>query len=188
MFRFINISYLFFLLIFIFLQQNAHSKENYILNWDKLIPENAYDFIPEDGGTDELWQDKSFLKKLDIAGLKINKKMVGKKIKLYGFMVPLKTDYTETLIVNEFVLVPTAGMCIHVPPPPPNQMVFVKLNKPEKARYMYNPISVEGILINTPPIKEVYNSIYEMKVDKILDINEEKYLKTIDELQNIDNL
>ena len=53
---------------------------------------------------------------------------------------------------------------------------------------MYNPISVEGILINTPPIKEVYNSIYEMKVDKILDINEEKYLKTIDELQNIDNL
>ena len=37
------------------------------------------------------------------------------------------------------------------------------------------------ILINIPPIKEVYNSIYEMKVDKILDINEEKYLKTIDD-------
>jgi len=36
--------------------------------------------------------------------------------------------------------------------------------------------------------KEVYDSIHEMKVDKILDINEEKYLKTIDELQNIDNL
>ena len=114
--------------------------------------------------------------------------MIGKNIKLYGFMVPLKTDYTDSLVVNEFVLVPSAGMCIHVPPPPPNQMVFIKLNKPEKARHMYKPISVEGILIKTDPVKEVYNSIYEIKVDKILDIKEEKYLKTIEDLQTMENL
>ena len=42
-------------------------------------------------------------------------------------MVPLEFDYGEGLTVEEFVLVPDAGMCIHVPPPPPNQMIFVKL-------------------------------------------------------------
>ena len=97
--------------------------------------------------------------------------LVGKKIRIDGFMVPLDFDYGEALTVEEFVLVPDAGMCIHVPPPPPNQMIFIKLNKPEKVRYMYQPIAVEGILKNTPPIKNVYNSIYEMSVETIEDID-----------------
>ena len=36
-----------FLLIFFFLISNSFAKENFILNWDKLIPLNAYDFVPE---------------------------------------------------------------------------------------------------------------------------------------------
>ena len=136
---------MFFLNIF-FLISNSFAKENFILNWDKLIPLNAYDFVPETGITFEMWDDKNFVKKLNEAGLKFNKKIIGKSIKLYGFMVPLEMDYHEDLIVNEFILVPSAGMCIHVPPPPPNQMVLIKLDKPQKARYMYQPISVEGIL------------------------------------------
>ena len=139
-----------FFLIFFFLISNSFAKENFILNWDKLIPVNAYDFVPETGITFEMWDDKNFVKKLNKEGLKFNKKIIGKSIKLYGFMVPLEMDYHEDLIVNEFILVPSAGMCIHVPPPPPNQMVMIKLDKPLKARYMYQPISVEGILKNTP--------------------------------------
>ena len=185
--NFKNILYFLTSLFFVFFQCNVYANENYILNWDKLVPENAYDFVPKDGGSDEMWQDKKFLKKIELAGLKINKKLIGKKIKLYGFMVPLKTDFTESLMVKEFVLVPSAGMCIHVPPPPPNQMIFVKLNKLEKARYMHKPISVEGILINTPPIKEVYNSIYEMNLDKIIDIDVEKYAKILDKILEVEN-
>jgi uncharacterized protein len=30
-------------------------------------------------------------------------------------------------VVSEFFLVPYFGACIHVPPPPPNQIVYVKL-------------------------------------------------------------
>ena len=60
MFKFKNILYI---LITIFIGFNVYAKENFILNWDKLIPENAYDFIPKDGGTDEMWQERSFLKK-----------------------------------------------------------------------------------------------------------------------------
>ena len=91
-------------------------------------------------------------------------------------MVPLDFDYGEKLTVNEFVLVPDAGMCIHVPPPPPNQMILIKLDKPERVRYMYQPILVEGIIRNTLPIKEIYNSIYEMKAIKITDIDFEELI------------
>ena len=94
-----------------------------------------------------------------------------KESRIDGFMVPLEFDYGKGLVVDEFVLVPDAGMCIHVPPPPPNQMIFVKLNKSERVRYMYQPIAIEGILKNTPPIKNVYNSIYELTAEKLEDID-----------------
>ena len=35
---------------------------------------------------------------------------------------------------------------------------------------MFQPIAVEGVLKNTPPIKEVYNSIYELTAEKLEDI------------------
>ena len=75
------------------------------------------------------------------------------KEKLIG---KLDFDYGEALTVEEFVLVPDAGMCIHVPPPPPNQMIFVKLKKPEKVRYMFQPIAIEGVLKKTLPIEMPY--------------------------------
>ena len=50
----------------------------------------------------------------------------GKQIKIPGFMVPLEDDQHK---VTEFLLVPTPQACIHVPPPPPNQMVYVKMKK-----------------------------------------------------------
>lgn len=48
----------------------------------------------------------------------------GKSVRIPGFMVPLEDDQRK---VVEFLLVPSAQACIHVPPPPPNQMVFVKM-------------------------------------------------------------
>lgn len=48
----------------------------------------------------------------------------GKRVKVPGFIVPL--DLNEKNLVNEALLVPYFGACIHVPPPPPNQMVYTK--------------------------------------------------------------
>ncbi|MNJ98413.1 hypothetical protein D3C87_161790 [compost metagenome] len=50
----------------------------------------------------------------------------GKAVKVPGFMVPLEDDMNS---VKEFLLVPSPQACIHVPPPPPNQMVYVKMKK-----------------------------------------------------------
>lgn len=51
--------------------------------------------------------------------------LVGANVKLSGFMVPFDDDVEE---VTEFLLVPQAGMCIHTPPPPPNQIVLVEVS------------------------------------------------------------
>ena len=59
-------------------------------------------------------------------------------------MVPLEDDADQ---VTEFLLVPFAGACIHVPPPPPNQMIYVKLRPGQKAKMSFTePILVTGQL------------------------------------------
>lgn len=67
-----------------------------------------------------------------------------KQVAVPGFMVPLEDDADQ---VTEFLLVPFAGACIHVPPPPPNQMIYVKLRAGRKARMSFTePILVTGQL------------------------------------------
>ena len=46
----------------------------------------------------------------------------GKIVKLPGFVVPLEMDAKT---IQEFLLVPYYGACIHTPPPPANQTVHV---------------------------------------------------------------
>lgn len=68
----------------------------------------------------------------------------GKRVSIPGFMVPLEDDLDQ---VTEFLLVPYAGACIHVPPPPPNQIVYVKMNKNTKVQVTFtDPIMVTGTL------------------------------------------
>jgi hypothetical protein len=47
----------------------------------------------------------------------------GKRVRIGGYVVPL--DF-ESTTVKEFLLVPFVGACIHVPPPPANQIIYVK--------------------------------------------------------------
>ena len=65
----------------------------------------------------------------------------GRKIKIPGFMVPLEDSQKA---VTEFLLVPSPQACIHVPAPPPNQMVYVKM--PEGTEVAFGPIWVHGTL------------------------------------------
>lgn len=68
----------------------------------------------------------------------------GKRVSIPGFMVPLEDEANE---VTEFLLVPYAGACIHVPPPPPNQIVYVKMNQNSKVKMSFvDPIVVTGQL------------------------------------------
>lgn len=69
------------------------------------------------------------------------KALNGKAVKIPGFMVPLEDNQKD---VVEFLLVPSPQACIHVPPPPPNQMVYVKMKRGTDAAV--GPIWVYGTL------------------------------------------
>lgn len=89
----------------------------------------------------------------------------GKRVAIPGFMVPLEDD-ADT--VTEFLLVPYAGACIHVPPPPPNQMVHVLMNRSAKVKMSFtDPIVVFGTLkIST--VKSPYGSVsYDLTADEV---------------------
>ena len=69
------------------------------------------------------------------------KKLDGNLIELPGFMVPLEDDSSK---VTEFLLVPSPQACIHVPPPPPNQMVHVKMASGRTTEMAFGPIWLLG--------------------------------------------
>lgn len=71
-------------------------------------------------------------------------KLNGKLVKIPGFVVPLE-DYEEE--GAEFLLVPYFGACVHTPPPPPNQMVYVRMQNDKKVKFgWWDPVWMEGTL------------------------------------------
>lgn len=99
------------------------------LEWDALVPDdyqpdkllaeyNAEDLTDDDPRADEMM---SKLRELwDQAPVKED--LDGASVKLPGFVVPLEE---ETEASSSFLLVPYYGACVHVPPPPANQTVYV---------------------------------------------------------------
>ena len=77
----------------------------------------------------------------------------GKHIRMPGFALPL--EYSDKKI-TEFLLVPWVGACIHTPPPPPNQIVYVKVENGYKTNGMFEPIWVSGELVVKPLTKNLY--------------------------------
>jgi hypothetical protein len=71
-------------------------------------------------------------------------KINNQRIHMPGFMVPLEDDRRA---VKEFLLVPSPQACIHVPSPPPNQMVFVRMSDGFETPSMMGPIWVYGKLM-----------------------------------------
>jgi len=67
----------------------------------------------------------------------------GKTVRIGGYVVPL--DFEQTSI-REFLLVPFVGACIHVPPPPTNQIIYVKAAEAFEVGGPFDPVSVTGTI------------------------------------------
>ena len=65
----------------------------------------------------------------------------GKIVRMPGYALPLEQSAGG---MTEFLLVPYVGACIHVPPPPPNQIVYVKLKSAYKIASLYEPVWITG--------------------------------------------
>lgn len=71
----------------------------------------------------------------------VDKRLEGQFIRMPGYALPL--EY-EGAAIQEFLLVPYVGACVHVPPPPQNQMVFVKLSEPFIVTDLFTPVWITG--------------------------------------------
>ncbi len=53
-------------------------------------------------------------------------------------------------------LVPQVGMCSHLPPPPPNQLVRVRLRADQQVGSLYTPVPVSGLLRVEPGDETIF--------------------------------
>jgi len=87
-------------------------------------------------------------------------------VRMPGFVVPIGTPHNG--LITEFFLVPYIGACIHVPPPPPNQMVYVKSANGIAADAVHEAYWVTGkmrIENRTTPLGTAAYAITASKVD-----------------------
>ena len=71
----------------------------------------------------------------------MNTRINNELVRIPGFALPLEHQGTS---VRELLLVPYVGACIHVPPPPENQTVYVKLNNAHVFNDLYEPVWITG--------------------------------------------
>ncbi len=89
----------------------------------------------------------------------------GQMVKLPGYIVPL--DMTEEGRVIEFLLVPYFGACIHVPPPPSNQIVHATSELGVRVEALYEPFWIEGPLRVEHASSELAEAGYRIQAQKI---------------------
>ena len=92
------------------------------------------------------------------------KEFDGKRVAISGFVVPLDLDATT---VTEFLLVPYIGACIHVPPPPPNQVVYVRSAKGVRITGLFDAVTVTGVLRQAEMNTELAEAGYRITADKV---------------------
>ena len=86
--------------------------------------------------------------------------MDGKAIRIPGFIVPL--EFNDDKTVSQFFLVPFFGACIHVPPPPPNQVIHVTSSFGVKLENLYTPHWVSGVVNSVFIENEIATATYAM--------------------------
>ncbi|WP_420933084.1 DUF3299 domain-containing protein [Alteromonas sp. A081] len=68
----------------------------------------------------------------------------GKAIRIPGFVVPLQQN--EEQKATAFFVVPYFGACLHMPPPPPNQVLYVEYKEGIAVENLHAPYWFEGTI------------------------------------------
>ena len=133
------------------------------ITWDDLIPPGVpYGEIIGPGQMDEV--NDTWNPEFDENGSKVNTELDGKSIKMPGYIIPFDTTAEG---VTSFMLVPYVGACIHVPPPPPNQLVFVRTDTPWPSESLWDAVWVHGRLSAKPMSTEIGDVGYQITADRI---------------------
>ncbi|MDB2369016.1 DUF3299 domain-containing protein [Octadecabacter sp.] len=133
------------------------------VTWDDLLPPGVpYAEIIDEGVMDErndIWRPV-----FDENATKLNASLDGAYIKMPGFIIPIDLS-TEG--VTSFVLVPYVGACLHMPPPPPNQLVFVTTDTPWQGGELWEAVWVTGQMSHEIQTTEVAETGYLLSADEM---------------------
>ena len=178
---------IFFTLSFIFsvilIDPAFSAKEARVLDWGDLAPEGYFESLLEKKkstfggifdsfgdafGFDNIDDDSEEAQKaydelqVSLRSAPIVPELNGEYVKLAGFVVPLEFDF-ENGTFTEFLLAPYFGACIHVPPPPSNQIVHVKSPKPLEQKLLNYAVWVTGTMTTDSVDSEYGYAGYSMK-------------------------
>lgn len=95
----------------------------------------------------------------------------GRHVRIPGFIVPLGLDDHQT--ITTFFLVPFFGACIHMPPPPPNQILYAEYEPDIRLDALYDPFWINGTLSTTLVENDMATAAYSIDVSVI-----EPYVET----------
>tara|TARA_A100001011_G_C14036181_1_gene725845 strand:- start:24 stop:650 length:627 start_codon:yes stop_codon:yes gene_type:complete len=101
----------------------------------------------------------------------IKPEMDEKKVRVPGFIVPL--EFNDEQIITEFFLVPYFGACIHMPPPPPNQIIYVKYPKGLILEALYHPFWISGKLKTSLIENDMATAAYTLDMENYEPYSEE---------------
>ncbi|WP_432817112.1 DUF3299 domain-containing protein [Sulfitobacter sp. JB4-11] len=140
----------------------AQSEAYIDLDWEDLLPENET-AIPNTlrGFIDH---DKAPLSSQQPPSSGVRTDWDGQIVRLPGFIVPI--DYSGTG-VTAFILVPYVGACVHVPPPPANQLVFVTTATPYETDGLFEPVNVIGMFGVSSVTTQLAEIGYALSADQI---------------------
>ncbi|MCH7370332.1 MULTISPECIES: DUF3299 domain-containing protein [Aeromonas] len=136
----------------------AHAVDYKTIDWDVLIPEGEKLLPPpqvsHDGNLASVPQP--------VGG--VNKKLDNQDLRIPGFVVPLEGDAKK---ITAFLLVPYFGACIHVPPPPTNQVIYVSYPKGAPVDDLWDAIWVKGKMRTISSSHEMATASYSMEATEV---------------------
>ena len=117
-----------------------------VLDWSDLVPRETADLrIPY--------------------GERVRQDLNTQQIRIPGYIVPVEFD--EQYVITRFLIVPYFGACIHVPPPPPNQIIYAEFDPGFKLESLYKPFWISGQLRTTLIENDMATAAYAVTVDSI---------------------
>jgi hypothetical protein len=135
------------------------------LVWADLLPEGeaeriarlaqiqAMEFGFDHFGTDQMPQLRTF---------NVVEDLDGERVRIAGFVLPF--DFSASGEVSRFLLVPFVGACIHVPPPPPNQLIYVVAEDGVSVQGLWDPVFAEGVMRTRRQDSDLADTAYTLEL------------------------
>ncbi len=141
------------------------------LSWQELIPEGAPPPPPPQAFhdlsqlADTLAAESGPSAAQQSPAAPVVEALDGQQVRIPGYVVPLDLDAAGR--VREFLLVPYFGACIHVPPPPSNQIVHVRTTQELALDDLWQPFWIEGALRVAHSSSELAEAGYQLQAERI---------------------